>query len=880
MSDVDWDQPLRNPHDDGPIGVEDGSDLRRLLEALGRDPDERISINHYDRAGNLVPEITTVAGAQTAAAKYVKEDCYFGAQPTRAVPRGRGLASDVIGLRDLYADLDVKPGGMKTWDAARNVINTLSDLLGVAPVGIVNSGGGLQPHWAVERGDDTDWADEKDPRHGNAQALLRRWGRLVAHTAAGWQGSVDSVYDLSRILRVPGTTNCKGEHVTTTLELCDGAPVSTSKLDEVCEAEGVVEIPSDRRQLGEVQSAHGTWEWAEETCAYADHMIAGWSEDVIEGGRHPWLIGQAIRLAAAHRYGCLAEEGHKQGAEAIAKAFRSALQTGPSRAPKPATEIDDCIRDGVPLAERFTDEKVAEEVGGGHQHAEPVAPFLRLVGEVGSKDWAFCVGEQAGEVVTLAGKVAEKAGQNEAKVGPWTGHAAPYTPIDWHELFAATPVETEWLCEPIIARGENVAIYSPAKAGKSLLTLEIVAALAAGRPVLGNPARPPLRILYVDMENSRRDLFKRLRALGYGPDDLSNLTYLSFAALPTLDSAPGGRDLLAVVEACRAELVVIDTVSRVIAGKENDADTFHAVYRCSLIPLKQRGISVLRLDHSGKDAEKGQRGSSGKNTDVDAIWQLIKKSETRLYLKRDDGRSAEHAGAVVELTREDAPLRHTVTTSATSMARDIQAAVEAMDRLDVPTEWSRRAVRKAVELSVSNAALGEAITARRDRLGPFPSLDPLTAVLHAHKSGPGTAGTTHVIPGVSDGPRTAGTTPDHPEPTGEHAGHSLGSGPRTTGTTSGPPPGVPAEEWSQDSATRRGADSGPRPSTGPAANTEELGRCSRCGGPHPSRYGPAATGTLCADCQKAEVVCAGYRCTESVDPTDGQDLCAVCTWAA
>jgi hypothetical protein len=44
MSDVDWDQPLRNPHDDGPIGVEDGSDLRRLLEALGRDPDERISI--------------------------------------------------------------------------------------------------------------------------------------------------------------------------------------------------------------------------------------------------------------------------------------------------------------------------------------------------------------------------------------------------------------------------------------------------------------------------------------------------------------------------------------------------------------------------------------------------------------------------------------------------------------------------------------------------------------------------------------------------------------------------------------------------------------------------------------------------------------------
>jgi AAA domain len=419
LSDVDdWNQPLRNPHDDdGPIGVEDGSDLRRLLEALGRDPGERISINYYDRAGNLVPEITTVAGAPTAAAKYVEKDCYFGVQPTGDFKRGRGLASDVIGLRDLYADLDVKPGGMKTWDAARNVINTLSDLLGVAPVGIVNSGGGLQPHWAVERGDDTDWADEKDPRHGNAQALLRRWGRLVAHTAAGWQGNVDSVYDLSRILRVPGTTNCKGAPVTTTLELCNGAPVSLSTLDEVCDAEGVVEIPSDRRQLGEVQSAHGTWKWADETCAYADRMIAGWSEDVIKGGRHPWLIGQAIRLAAAHRYGCLAEEGHKQGAEAIAEAFRSALQTAPARALKPATEIDDCIRDGVPLAERFTDEKVAEEVGGGHVHLEPLKPFLRLVGGKDSKDWVFCVGEQAGEVVTLAETVADAVGQCGEKDG-------------------------------------------------------------------------------------------------------------------------------------------------------------------------------------------------------------------------------------------------------------------------------------------------------------------------------------------------------------------------------------------------------------------------------------------------------------------------------
>ena len=38
--------------------------------------------------------------------------------------------------------------------------------------------------------------------------------------------------------------------------------------------------------------------------------------------------------------------------------------------------------------------------------------------------------------------------------------------------------------------------------------------------------------------------------------------------------------------------------------------------------LKQRGATWVRLDHAGKDLDRGQRGSSAKGDDVDVVWRL------------------------------------------------------------------------------------------------------------------------------------------------------------------------------------------------------------------------------------------------------------------
>jgi hypothetical protein len=240
------------------------SELAKLLEELGRDPEEKIPIALKDDVGTFRVVIVTVSEVDAIGAALADHDCWYGAAPLhQRVTAGKGHARDVVGLRELYADLDVKPGGMPTYDAAASVIDDLSAMLGTRPVAVVQSGHGLQPHWAVERGDDTDWPDEGDPRHGDATALLRRWGRLVRHVAERHGGSVDGVFNLDRILRAPGTTNRKDpDHpVRTTIGWNSGGPVSLTRVAETLMEYGVKELPGDRDTLREVVCEPGTWTW-------------------------------------------------------------------------------------------------------------------------------------------------------------------------------------------------------------------------------------------------------------------------------------------------------------------------------------------------------------------------------------------------------------------------------------------------------------------------------------------------------------------------------------------------------------------------------------------------------------------------------------------
>jgi hypothetical protein len=285
-------------------------------------------------------------------------------------------------------------------------------------------------------------------------------------------------------------------------------------------------------------------------------------------------------------------------------------------------------------------------------------------------------------------------------------HSTPahlrYPTLDWQRLFEGAADETDWLVPDFIASGQSYSLVSPAKAGKSLLMLDVVAAIAAGRSALGHPPQPPVRVLYVDCENSREDLVERLRDLGYGPKDLGELRYLSFPSLPALDSAAGGAEIAALAEHHDVALVVIDTIARVVVGEENSADTYRNLYRFTLQPLKAQRRAVVRLDHRGKGVNAGARGSSAKNDDVDVVWQLNQSpgtdGEAYVTLRLERQRGSAHPEQINVLRDVTPRLRHVAKDAplAASEQQRVGECIEAMKTLGLPIDIGRPKALKAL----------------------------------------------------------------------------------------------------------------------------------------------------------------------------------------
>jgi len=206
------------------------------LAARGIAPEEIVAVCWKpDGADFKALAVTAEKAASAIPAHLADADCWVSTNPLRPglKPGRKGCEVDVVRWACVPADLDVKQGGMPTFEAAQNVIETLSGMLGVQPSAVVMTGHGLQPVWALEpQPGVTDWSSSANPAFKDACALSRRWGALVRHVAALHGGAADSVFNLDRVLRAPGTVNRKpeSEPVATTLDLPGGGLLSLDRL--------------------------------------------------------------------------------------------------------------------------------------------------------------------------------------------------------------------------------------------------------------------------------------------------------------------------------------------------------------------------------------------------------------------------------------------------------------------------------------------------------------------------------------------------------------------------------------------------------------------------------------------------------------------------
>ena len=251
-----------------------------------------------------------------------------------------------------------------------------------------------------------------------------------------------------------------------------------------------------------------------------------------------------------------------------------------------------------------------------------------------------------------------------ARFGPRTT-GPPITYVELAGLFDRPRQAADWIVAPLVAAGRVTLLYSPGKAGKSLLAMETAAAIAVGRSCLASQRADPRPVLYLDQEMTEDDWIDRLSDMGYNHYDeprlATNLHLAQLQAWPPLDHPAGGNMLTTETTRTGARVVIIDTISKLIAGEENSNDTQQALYRHTIVPLKRAGVAVLVLDHTGKDIERGARGGSAKTDNIDLAFELLLRGLDKLTLRCSHARFRdEHLLHPTFLRRNTGPLTHLI----------------------------------------------------------------------------------------------------------------------------------------------------------------------------------------------------------------------------
>lgn len=177
-------------------------------------------------------------------------------------------------------------------------------------------------------------------------------------------------------------------------------------------------------------------------------------------------------------------------------------------------------------------------------------------------------------------------------------------------------------------------LYGPSNAGKTFVALDIAMHIAAGKSwrglrVNGGP------VLYIAAEGGA-GIRNRLAAIKHEHPEMASAP---FTLCPmSLDLHAAG-DALAVCEILPDEtpaLVVVDTLARSMgAGDENTAkDAAMFVRNCDLI-REATGAHVMVIHHTGKDEDRGARGSSALRAAVDNEIQVTSDWEIQSRKQRD-----------------------------------------------------------------------------------------------------------------------------------------------------------------------------------------------------------------------------------------------------
>jgi hypothetical protein len=190
--------------------------------------------------------------------------------------------------------------------------------------------------------------------------------------------------------------------------------------------------------------------------------------------------------------------------------------------------------------------------------------------------------------------------------------------------------QKQWILKGLLARGETSAWIAPPGAGKSALLTEIAIHCAAQRNWRGHKAKQACGVVVLALE--RADLYRRRLQAYRQRDGLNDDLPIAVAGTVIDLLNPNCVDLIVATVnraklyfECDVGMIVIDTYAKGIAVSGGDEDKARDQNRAAANLRKvqaQLKLHIALVGHTGKQEDRGARGSNAHLGDVDVMVQI------------------------------------------------------------------------------------------------------------------------------------------------------------------------------------------------------------------------------------------------------------------
>ena len=212
--------------------------------------------------------------------------------------------------------------------------------------------------------------------------------------------------------------------------------------------------------------------------------------------------------------------------------------------------------------------------------------------------------------------------------------------------------EDDDLVNGLIETPSLVVIYGPPKTGKTLIAIDLAVSLSSSKNWLGRSIPKPANIIYLAYEDPK-SIIRRMQctfknkfnldnylenriSISKQPPDILDEHYeeaLEFYFSNYLNDDDTNVKL--------KHVLIVDTLSMAMAGRgDENSSTGMGLAIEKFRNIRNLGITVIVITHSGKDITKGVRGHNSLTAAADCIFSVGKKPTSNLIkLKRTEYRN-------------------------------------------------------------------------------------------------------------------------------------------------------------------------------------------------------------------------------------------------